>query len=172
MIVFQDTFSKVLVKGIDPDIAQAIVAWGDYLKAHSWQELMRGLSPQETVNGLVYTTPNFLQRTGESFALIDMRTIPFTEPHYHSARVVEIYFFLQGSGLVVVGGNEQHACAGAVVVTPPLTAHYVIPDDECIMAVVNVPPFDKDHYRVVTDTKSAVGFNKNQFMRHAGLKNL
>lgn len=144
---------------------ESVTTWSEFLKNNSWQDMIVGRKPESCGCGLVYDLPNYLNRPGESFALADMRGITYSEPHYHSAGVTEIYFFLQGEALVVVGGKEMHATVGTVIVTPPLTAHYVIPDKECVLAVVNVPAFRIEDYHVVTETNHTVGFDKKQFER-------
>lgn len=151
-------------------VEESVAAWGEFLKNNSWQDMVSGLKPESCGCGLVYGLPNYLQRKGESFALADMRNIAYSEPHYHSAGVTEIYFFLQGSALVVVGGKEMHVSAGSVVVTPPLTAHYVIPNKDCVLAVVSIPAFRIEDYHILTETNHVVGFDKEQFLRLIGEK--
>ena len=86
--------------------AQKIVKkWHNFLSSISdWQLLITNIQPNECGCGLVYEIPNPIPAENESFAIADMRNLAFAEPHYHPE--TEIYFILQGSGLVVVGGQE------------------------------------------------------------------
>jgi mannose-6-phosphate isomerase-like protein (cupin superfamily) len=144
-------------------IEESVHAWKNFLATHYWQHLVANSEPQESINGIIYALPNSLIRDNESIVIIDMRKLHHTEPHYHSAHVTEIYFILQGGGIVVVGNKESSFTAGDVIVTPPLTTHYVIPDDQCVMAVVNLPTFNIEDYHVIAETNEAVKFDKAQF---------
>lgn len=146
-------------------IEESVHTWKNFLATQSWQQLVAMIEPQESINGIIYVLPNSLNRHNESIAIIDMRKLHHTEPHYHSAHVTEVYFILQGSGIVVVGNKESSFVAGDVIVTPPLTTHYVIPDNQCVMAVVNIPTFNVEDYHVITETNEAVKFDKMQFER-------
>jgi ADP-ribose pyrophosphatase YjhB (NUDIX family) len=144
------------------DIEGSIVAWQSFLKDRPWQELISGCTPKSGGCGIIYELPNFIVRKGESFAIADMRAIPYSEPHYH-LRGTEIYFVVQGGGIVVVGNQEYEVQEGAVIVTQPLTTHYVIPNKECVIAVVNIPEFSIDDYCPVNATQRDVKFDKAQF---------
>jgi mannose-6-phosphate isomerase-like protein (cupin superfamily) len=100
-------------------------------------------------------------RPDESFAIADMRSIPFAEPHYHQEE--EIYFVLHGTGLIVIGGKEEQLKKGSVVVIPSNIAHFTIPHEDLVLAVVNTPPFVAEHYTVVKNTNKRVKFDKEQF---------
>lgn len=154
------------------EIQESVSAWSEFLKNQNWEQLIVGKNPEQCGCGLVYELPNYLGRAQESFAIADMRNIAFSEPHYHSAEVTEIYFILQGAGIVVVGDTEYTVKAGDVIVTPPLTTHYVIPDKECVLAVVNIPAFRIEDYHVVTETNPAVKFDKEQLVRLVDKKGL
>lgn len=144
-------------------IRLSCLAWDTFLKEQKGYDLMTRAYPEPCGCGLVYALPNYLQRDGESFAIADMRNIKYSEPHYHSAGVTEIYFIMQGKGLVVVGEQEYQVTKGDIIVTPPLTTHYVIPDNELILAVVNIPAFKIEDYHIVTETNGSVRFDKNRF---------
>ncbi|HSW37842.1 MAG TPA: cupin domain-containing protein [Candidatus Saccharimonadales bacterium] len=141
-------------------------AWTAYLKTISnWQDLVKGVEPKEGGCGLIYELPNPIDRPTESFAIADMRELKVAEPHYHPKGVIEIYFVLQGSGLVVVGGKGQKVAKGSTVVIPPNTAHFTIPSNDLVLAAINTPPFRPEDYIVVTETNPDVKFDKEQFER-------
>jgi mannose-6-phosphate isomerase-like protein (cupin superfamily) len=118
-----------------------ITAWHSYLLTiGEWQDVIRGIVPRTTGCGLIYELVNPLGRSQESFAIADMRGLKVAEPHYHHLET-EVYFILQGSGLFVIAGNEQFLEKGSFLVIPPETAHYVLPKEDLILAVINTPPF-------------------------------
>lgn len=142
--------------------AELIAAWDNFLKASDWQELIKDCEPKISGCGLVYELPNYLQRPNESFAIADMRQLSVSEPHYHPE--TEVYFILQGGGIIVIGGKERSIAAGDTIAIPSNLAHFVIPDKECIIAIVNTPPFNINNYKVVTESNLAVGFDYRQFL--------
>lgn len=148
---------------------EAIVkAWKPYLEGiDDWQEVVKAIEPKPSGCGLVYELPNpsELDRPNESFAIADMRDLDVAEPHYHANGETEIYFVLQGLGLVVVGRKEQLVDEGSVVITPPDTVHFTVPQGDLVLAVVNTPPFNSDNYVTVTETDERVGFDQEQFVR-------
>lgn len=113
--------------------------------------------------GIVYELPNFLKRPNEGFAIVDMRELAFTEPHYHPD--LEIYFVLQGQALVIVGNEKYAVQQGDVVVIPPFKAHYVIPNDECVIACINTPPYTPESYIPLKESNTAVEFDSELFMQ-------
>jgi len=120
---------------------EIIIAWQIYLNGiDSWQNLVIGIKPKQTGCGLVYELPNPIPRENESFAIADMSNLTFAEPHYHPE--TEIYFILQGSGLIVIGGQEQRVQKGSIVIIPSNIAHFTIPEKDLVLAVVNTPPFN------------------------------
>ena len=151
------------------NIEAAVAAWQPYIETiGDWQELVGGLEPKPTGCGPVYEPDNPLPDRGEeSFAIADMRDVFIAEPHYHPNGETEIYFVLTGVGKVVVGGKENPVKPGSVVVTPPDTAHFTIPEKDLVIAVVNVPSFNPDNYVPVTDTDKEVGFDNEQLARLA-----
>jgi mannose-6-phosphate isomerase-like protein (cupin superfamily) len=146
-------------------LKETITAWQAFLAQHPWQTLIKNVTPKEIGCGRVYELPNFLNRPNESLAIADMRHIPFSEPHYHPKGNTEIYFVLAGHALVVVGNKERKVQPGDVITIPPLTAHYAVPDKEFVIAAVIMPPFQPDHYVVLTHTEPAVHFNEEQFKK-------
>lgn len=142
-----------------------VAAWESYVDTVSdWKVLVEGVTPKETDCGLVYELGDPIDRPGESLAIADMRELEVAEPHYHTGGETEIYFVLEGAGLVVVGGVETPVAEGSVVVTPPDTAHFTIPDG-LVLAVVNTPPFSADNYVALTDSDARVGFDREQYDR-------
>ena len=145
------------------DIDKTVNDWQLFIHNNPWQELVAGVNAKYNGCGIVYELPNFLNRAYESFAIVDMRTLPFSEPHYHPDGAIEIYFILQGNAHIIVGNNERFIHPGDVVIIPPLTAHFLIPDNEFVIAVVNTPPFQVEHYIVVNETNADVSFDFVQF---------
>lgn len=41
-----------------------------------------------------------------------------------------------------------------------------VPEKDLVIAIINTPPFDAEHYSVLTDDNAIVGFNKKQFERY------
>lgn len=145
-------------------VDEIIMSWQHYINANNWKKLISGVTPKHTGCGTIYELPNFLNRPNESFAIADMRAIPFSEPHYHPGEDIEIYFVLQGSAHIFVGKSERSVYPGDVVIIPPNIAHFAIPDYEFIIAAVNTPPFKPEHYIVVTQTNPAVNFDYDKFL--------
>lgn len=146
-------------------VNEIVNAWQNFLKSKNWKELIAGVTPKHIGCGIIYELPNFLNRAHESFAIADMREILFSEPHYHPHEDIEIYFVLQGTAHIVVGKNESFVSQGDVIIIPPNTAHFTIPDNEFVIAAVNTPPFKPEHYIVITETNPLVDFDQEQFIR-------
>ncbi len=145
-------------------IDETINVWQEYLMSMAaWHTLIKDIEPKQTGCGPVYELTNPINRPHESFAIADMRNILFAEPHYHANGETEIYFVLQGNGLIVIGGEEQTLQKGSVVATLPNTAHFTIPHEELVLAVVNTPPFQAENYIVLSESNEQVKFDKNQF---------
>lgn len=148
------------------EIEAVLAAWTPYIDSiDNWKALVDGVTPKETNCGPVYEIPNPIDRPNESFAIADMRDIEHADPHYHTNGETEIYLVLSGVGKVVVGGVEAQLAPGAVSITPPDTAHYAIPIDNLVLAVINTPPFNFDNVVPVTETDASVGFDSEQFTR-------
>ena len=145
---------------------KTVKKWHNFLSSISdWQLLIKNMQPNECGCGLVYEIPNPIPAENESFAIADMRNLAFAEPHYHPE--TEIYFILQGSGLVVVGGQEIAVQKGSVVIIPSNVAHFTIPEKDLVMAVVNTPPFNAANYHPLTQENAMVKFDRKQFDRLA-----
>lgn len=143
------------------ELQEVITSWQSFLTQHTWEFLIQDRQALKCGCGLVYELPNYLQRPNESFAIADMRNLDWSEPHYHIEK--EVYFILQGSGLVVMGSEQRGVAKGDVIVIPSNIAHFVIPTNDLIIAVVNTPPFDINNYQAVAETNHKVGFDAEQF---------
>lgn len=149
------------------NIDEIIEVWQAYLNSiDDWQSLTKDIAPKKTGCGFIYELKNPINRPHESFAIADMRAIHFCEPHYHPVET-EIYFVLQGHGIVVVGSKEKLVQKGSVIITPPNTAHFTIAQGDLVLAVINMPPFKLENYVVLTQENKIVGFDKSQFNRLA-----
>lgn len=139
-------------------IAKLIKAWQQYLQAFDdWHDIVGNTEPKENLCGAIYVPSDPLCRENESFAIADMSKIEFAHPHYHPE--TEIYFVLQGKGLVVIGGRENYVEKNSILVIPGNTAHFTIPREELVLAVVCTPlyggevtlPLDQDNPLVKYD---------------------
>jgi mannose-6-phosphate isomerase-like protein (cupin superfamily) len=164
-----DSKQPVSSHTIPPNILNEIItAWQEYIRTINWPGAIKHVKPKVTGCGLVYCLANpFERRLNESFAIADMSNLRFSEPHYHPEET-EIYFILQGEGLVVVGEREELVRAGSIVVIPPNTAHFTIPHNSLVLAVVNTPPFRAEHYIPLIEENKQVKFNKAQFLHLTG----
>lgn len=144
-------------------ISHAISLWQDYAHSQDWRTLVKDIEPKECGCGLVYELPHPLQRSTESFAIADMSNLAFSEPHYHLD--TEIYIILQGTGIVVVGGKEHKVQKDSIIITPPHTAHFTIPEKDLVMAVINIPAFTIENYIPLNADNAAVKFSQQQFER-------
>jgi|GEM_PF-749582 len=147
--------------------ADIIARWQPCMQKLDWQKTIVGIEPKITPCGHIYEIAGSDKTLGfnESFAIADMRAITCCTPHYHANNEVEIYFVLQGTGLVVVGGQERMVQPGDIVVTPPNTVHYVLPKKDLVLGIINTPPFDERNFIVVQESDSTVQFDKEQFDR-------
>ncbi len=114
---------------------------------------------------MIYELGNPTNRQNEDYAIADMRHLRVAEPHYHPVGEIEIYYVLQGSGLLILGGKEQRLSKDSLVVIPPLTAHFTLADKELVLAAVNSPAFKPEGYIVLNESNKEVGFDKRQFER-------
>lgn len=149
---------------------EVIDVWLPYIQSiEDWEEITKGIEPKMSGCGLIYELPNPINRSNESFAIADVRDLKITEPHYHVNDETEVYIILCGNGVVVVGDKELQVEKDSVVITPPNTAHYTIPEKNLVVAVINTPPFQLENYVIVTEDKPQVEFSKNQFNKWASL---
>lgn len=122
------------------------------------------MHPKENLCGVIYVPPDPLYRENESFAVADMSKVEFAHPHYHTE--TEIYFILQGKGLVVVGGKENYVEKNSIVVIPGNTAHFTIPIEELVLAVVCTPPYRGEYVLPLDQDNPLVKYNQSQLSRH------
>jgi len=149
-----------------PEIDKIIQKWQQYLHAiEDWKKLITNTVAKECGCGLVYELPHIATCSDESFAIADMSNLRISEPHYHPE--LEIYFILQGTGLVVVGNTEYSVQKKSIVVIDPNIAHYTVPEKNLVMAVVNMPPFNPQNYMPLMDDNAQVQFSKKQFDLYA-----
>lgn len=145
-----------------PHTHQLIQKWQQYLQTiEDWKKLVNGTIPNECGCGLVYELPHIATCLKESFAIADMSNLLISEPHYHPE--LEIYFIIEGTGLVVVGNIEYSVQKNSVVVIAPNVAHYTVPKKNLVMAVINMPPFNAQNYVPLMDDNWQVQFSKKQF---------
>lgn len=143
---------------------EIVNAWKQYAdNLDDWQTVVKGTEPKQTQCGPVYEPSSPLPERTESFAISDMRDVKVAYPHYHKNGETEIYFVLQGSGLTVVGGEEIVIKKGSVVVTPPDTTHFTIPEKDLVMMVINTPDFNAANIVEPTETDASVKFDKDQY---------
>jgi mannose-6-phosphate isomerase-like protein (cupin superfamily) len=134
-------------------------SWLPYLKSiDDWQGLTKGITPKETNCGPVYEIDNPFDRPNESFAIADMRELDFATPHKHINGEVEIYYVLQGSGIVAVGENISKVESGSYVVIPIDTYHATLPINDLVLAVVNMPAFNA--YNVVDADEEQIALSR------------
>lgn len=149
-----------------PEIQELITAWQQYIVTmDDWQNVVAGVEPKQTYCGPVYEPVSPLDRPSESFAIADMRNVKVAEPHYHTNGETEIYFILFGSGLTVIGGEEMQIQAGDVIVTPPETAHFTVPNRDLVMIAINTPPFNPNNAIHIEQTNPAVEYNHDQYKK-------
>jgi len=150
-----------------PELVEAIKhqlmvdVWQKHLEHLDWRKMITQTHPKKTPCGPIYELPNPIERPNEDFAIADMREVGYTEPHYHPE--TEVYFILQGSGLVVVGGEETVVQKGSAILIPSNTAHFVIPREDLVLAVVNTPPFRAENVRLLTESHPQFKYNHSQF---------
>ena len=149
-----------------PNISELLAAWKPYLDSiRDWRDAVKNIIPKPSGCGPIYELKNPINRPDESFAIADMRHIKFAEPHYHTGDETEIYVVLTGSGLVVVGGKKTQIKTGSTIVIPPDTAHFTIPTENLVLAVINTPPFNINNAKTLSRSDPAVSFDLNQFER-------
>lgn len=148
------------------EIDELVTALQEYFKTlDDWKILTENIEPKATGCGPVYELGNLIDRPNQSVAIADMCQIPFATPHYHTNGEAEIYFVLEGTGTVVVGGEVKPLEKGAVVVTPTDIAHFVIPKEGLVLAVINTPPFNPTNSVDLSESNPAVGYDHEQFIQ-------
>lgn len=147
------------------EIQEIAGVWQEYVNSiEDWQALIEGIEPIQGGCGAIYEIDNPLDRPGESFAIADMRELPFAEPHYHPAGNWELYVAFLGTATVIVGGIENRMSKGDVLAIRPGTAHYTMPDSEFVNGVVNKPPFAPENYIPLTGSNPDVQYDHEKFL--------
>lgn len=145
---------------------EIVEAWRPYVESiEHWQELAADVLPKVTGCGPVYELPNPIDRPGESFAIADMRRIPFSDPHYHTNDELEIQFVLQGSGLWVIGGEERRLQKGDVAILEPEVAYFTVVEKSLVIAAINSPVFNPENNIAIQETDAEHKFDQQQFER-------
>lgn len=143
---------------------EIVDVWKQYLyNLKDWQAVVKDVTPKKTQCGPVYEPESPLPERKETFAISDMRNIKVAYPHYHKNGETEIYFVIQGTGLTVVGGEEVTLKKGSIVVTPPSTTHFTIPEKDLVMMVINTPNFNAENIVEPTESDPEVKFDKKQY---------
>jgi mannose-6-phosphate isomerase-like protein (cupin superfamily) len=143
---------------------EIVEAWKKYTNdLVDWQSVASEVEPKQTQCGPVYEPPSPLPERTETFAISDMRDVKVAYPHYHKNGETEIYFVIQGSGLTVVGGEEVHIKKGSIVVTPPNTTHFTIPEKDLVMVVINSPSFNAANIVEPSESDPTVKFDTTQY---------
>lgn len=159
---------------IDQTQNEVVTAWKKYSQGVvDWKKLADGIEPFKGGCGLIYELGNPLERNNEDCALADMTGINVAEPHYHPTDNWELYFILEGSGLVVTGKEEQAVKVGDAVIIPPATVHYTIPGTHgLVLLAVNTPPFSPENYIVIDPSVSdkVHEFSAPRFTQLTGLR--
>lgn len=141
-----------------------IHTWQKYLYGFKkWEDLVKSITPKKTGCGKIYELGQPLDRPNEDLAIADMREVLFTQPHYHLE--TEIYFVLQGMGLVVVGTKEASLQKGSIILVPSNIAHYTIPKADLVIAVVATPPYNPKNSVPLYEENKTVQFDFEQFKR-------
>jgi mannose-6-phosphate isomerase-like protein (cupin superfamily) len=155
-------------KQYSPEIEALVTAWQAYAdQLTDWHKAVEGVTPKQTPFGPIYepASPLALDRPNESFAIADMRQIKLVAPHYHTNGEIEIYFILSGTGLTVVGGKEILLAKGVVIVTPPETTHFTIPENDLVIMAINTPPFRPENCVMLDASDPRVRFDEEQLKR-------
>jgi mannose-6-phosphate isomerase-like protein (cupin superfamily) len=141
-----------------------ILRWQNVLNGKKWQDLIKSATfIADGGCGRVHILKTLSERKNEDFVIADMSELTVSHPHYHPAGFTEIYFILAGKGIVVVDDQPKIVKVGDVVVIPPMTSHYTIPnhtDGEYAVGVVT-PPFTQKCYKSLPHPN--VKFDKNMY---------
>lgn len=150
------------VRMIERNLEELVCGWQTFFQSHDWRTLIAGKTGFNVGCGFVYELPNFLNYPNEDLAIIDMTGISISEPHYHP-NMLEVYFMLEGSGCVYVAGEKHMLQQGDALVILPNKAHFTVPDAQCVLACVCMPPFHPDNYIPLKESNAAVGFDYEHF---------
>lgn len=146
-------------------VQESLEAWTRYVQSvGDWQKLIAGVEPVASGCGPIYELKSPLGRPGEEFAIADMRAIDFAEPHYHPRGNWEIYIVFEGKATVILGGKKYLISKDMSLIIPPETAHFTLPDQDCVIAAINIPPFKPENYVKLTESDLNVGYDHGQFL--------
>lgn len=145
------------------DIEGLVFLWRYFIKQLKWEDVIKNVIPRESGCGLVYEIEATRGLPAGDFAIVDMRNIHVSEPHYHCNGEIEIYFVLAGTALIVVSGIEYQVKTGDVIIIEPNKAHFTIPDKNFVIAAVNIPSFNPENYILLDQTNHSVGFDLEEF---------
>lgn len=145
------------------DLKNIILAWQLFFNTNNWQALIINKTAKNGGCGLVYELGNPLDRSDEDCAIADMRNIKYIEPHYHPE--IEIYYVLQGTGILVIGEVENKMKSDDIFTIPSNTAHFIADADDLIIGIVNTPPFNPHTYVPLHQSNEDVNFCLEQFTR-------
>ncbi len=148
----------------DEDLVERLEYWSVFFKQHDWKELIKKGQPIQVGCGTVYPLGSVEGRSNEDYAIADMGTIKFAAPHYHKENI-EIYFVLQGTATIVVGGEEYSVSEDDCLIMLPNTSHYTIPHDNFVVGVVNKPPFSVDDEYLLHETDAETKYDHQQLLR-------
>lgn len=147
-------------------------SWQTFYKNNDYRDLMTRVKPLVDGCGIIYELKNepiSSTRLHETICIVDMtKVVGATEPHFHR-KGIEIYLILQGTGIVVVGDQEYSVKPGDSVYIPTLLGHYTVPTKDLVLAVVNIPCFDRDDFfdlNVADDTvRTMVKYDHAHYLR-------
>lgn len=152
--------------------------WLELITGIDWEQTVVGVAAEHTPSGLVYDLPNFAPDKAESFAIVDLRDIgekkEVDEPHYHINGEVEVHIPLSGHAKMVVGDEVHEIGVGDCLTVPTETAHFAVPDNEYVVAIVSLPNFDEANYvpiEVDGEIPSAVHFARDLYLGSVALSN-
>ncbi len=66
-------------------------------------------------------------------------------------------------GLRAMDDVDAKVAPGVVVVIPPETAHFTLPKENLVLAVINTPPFNPNNVVLLEDSNASVGFDRGQY---------
>ena len=156
------------------ELQELASAWQEFYRNNDYRDLMAHSKPFVEGCGIIHELKDisiFRTRQHETACIVDMtKIVGATEPHFHR-KEIEVYFILQGTGIVVVGKQEYLVKPGDIVYIPQYLGHFTAPTKDLILGVVNIPYFDKDDLFDLTAadeaTRKAVCYDHAQYLRFA-----
>ena len=146
------------------ELHEPLGKWLRFLELIDWRNIMHKTKALSTPNGLIYELGKQLGLPG-TLALCDMSTIEYAPPHYHGEPETEVYVVLEGSGTLVVGYTEYQLEKGMIIPVLPNTAHFTIPGETLILALISLPSFNLNNLIPTPELSDpAICFDYNQFL--------